>query len=613
MGKIFSYLKPYWFKVVLIILLVAATSIATLKLPDYMADVIGKGIAPVYYVMDPNTGQYVETNQVVYSMASPEMRKYEQAADFTYIAKQGGKMLAVTFASMLASIALMYLSSQVASGLGRDVRSDFYKKLNSLSLSETSKFGTATLITRSTNDILQVQNFMIMALRMMVRVPIIFVGALYFSLRQSVQMTNVVLGGIPLLLIIIVVVFITLVPLFKIMQKRIDRMTLVAREGINGVRVIRAFGQGKREVKRFETANEELYDVSYKAGRIFAFVNPAINLIFNMVVTGVVFFSYTLIKNGTLTSFADLGHLSAVMRYAFQIMFSVLMLTMTFIMLPRAQVSGNRLKEVLETEPSIVDTGSDEYDDHEFKGNVKFDDVCFAFPEAEENILNNIHFEAKPGETVAIIGSTGSGKSTVVNLIPRLFDISCGSLTIDGVPIKDIKLEKLRSLIGFVSQTAVLLSGSIKENILFGNDKASDEEIAKAAEIAQAKDFIEKLDDKYDSIVDQGGVNFSGGQKQRISIARAIVRKPKIYIFDDSFSALDFRTDAALRKALKEEVTDATVFIVAQRIGTVMDADKIVVLHEGKMVGIGKHKELLETCDVYKEIALSQLDEEELA
>lgn len=296
-----------------------------------------------------------------------------------------------------------------------------------------------------------------------------------------------------------------------------------------------------------------------------------------------------------------------------QIMFSILMLTMTFIMYPRAQVTANRIKEVLETEPSIKDEPNSEYDDFNFKGKVEFDDVSFKFPEADSYILNNINIKASPGEVVAIIGSTGSGKSTIVNLLPRLIDVTKGSLTIDGIPIKDIGLKKLRSLIGFVPQQALLFSGTIRENIAFGKENATDEEIKKAAYIAQASDFIESMENKYNSIIEQGGVNLSGGQKQRISIARSIVRRPKIYIFDDSFSALDFKTDFNLRKALKEHVKDATVFIVAQRIGTIMDADRIIVLQEGKIVGSGKHKELLKTCDVYREIALSQMDEEELS
>jgi ATP-binding cassette subfamily B protein len=295
-----------------------------------------------------------------------------------------------------------------------------------------------------------------------------------------------------------------------------------------------------------------------------------------------------------------------------QMLFSILMLTMTFIMYPRAEVSGKRIEEILNLESSIIDTADDKYDDYDFKGEIEYNDVCFKFPDADKNVLENLNFKTKPGQTIAVIGSTGSGKSTVVNLLPRFFDITCGDLTIDGINIRDIKLSKLRSLFGFVPQTATLFSGSIKSNIAYGVENPSMEDIEKAAEIAQAKEFIDALDDGYDAKVEQGGKNFSGGQKQRLSIARAVIKKPKIFVFDDSFSALDFKTDSALRTALKEEVKDATVFIVAQRIGTIMDADQIIVLQEGKMVGLGKHEDLIKNCDVYKEIALSQLDEEEI-
>jgi ATP-binding cassette subfamily B protein len=319
-----------------------------------------------------------------------------------------------------------------------------------------------------------------------------------------------------------------------------------------------------------------------------------------------------MVIDGVLVDFRGLGNISAIIQYATLVLFSILMLTFAFIMFPRAQVSAKRIVEVLELESSIPDQGSSDYDNHDFLGEVEFKDVCFRFPDAEVNVLDNISFTAKPGETVAIIGSTGSGKSTVVNLIPRLFDISCGELLIDGISVKDMKLKKLRSLIGFIPQTASLFSGTIASNIAYGVEKAELEQIKQAAQIAQASDFIEEMENGYDSIVEQGGVNLSGGQKQRISIARALIRKPKIYIFDDSFSALDFKTDANLRAALKEQVSDATIIIVAQRIGTIMNADKIIVLHEGKMVAIGKHEELLETCDVYREIAFSQLEEEEI-
>jgi len=521
--------------------------------------------------------------------------------------------LGVTLISSLAFIGTMYLSSDVGSAFGRDIRRDYYRTITNVSVYETDKFGTSTLITRASNDIMQIQNFMIMGLRLLLRIPIIFVGASIFALQRSFTLSLPVFIGVLILIALIAVVFILVVPLFKLVQKRIDKLTLVTRESINGVRVIRAFGQGEREVNRFEQTNDDLTDVNYKAGKIMAYLNPIINLLFNAVTLAVTYMAFVMVLNGSLIDYVGLGNVSAIIQYATLILFSILMLTFTFIMFPRAQVSAKRVLEVLELTSSIKDTDNPEYDDYEFKGEVEFKDVCFRFQDATTNVLENISFSAKPGETIAIIGSTGSGKSTVVNLIPRFFDISCGELLIDGIGIQDIKLKKLRSLIGFVPQTASLFSGTIKSNIAYGVEEASEEEIINAAEIAQARDFIEEDELGYDKEVEQGGVNLSGGQKQRLSIARALIRKPKIYIFDDSFSALDFKTESKLRQSLSENVKDATVLIVAQRIGSIMNADKIIVLHEGKMVGIGKHKDLLQNCDVYREIALSQLDEEEIS
>jgi ATP-binding cassette subfamily B protein len=407
-------------------------------------------------------------------------------------------------------------------------------------------------------------------------------------------------------------VFLLVFPLFKSLQKKIDRLTLVGREALNGVRVIRAFGQGEKEVNRFREANNDLTLTSVKAGNIMAFLNPVVNLLFNTVVMAVIYFAYLAIGKGTITDYVGLASVTAVIEYVTQIMFSLIMLTITFINFPRAEVAGKRISEILDTEITIHDTDNSEYDDTEFLGNIRFNAVDFKYADAEKNVLDHISFEAKVGETIAIIGSTGSGKSTIINLLPRLFDVTSGSITIDDVDVRNIKLKKLRSLIGFVPQTASLFTGTIAENIAYGKEDATDEEIEKAAEVAQATEFIMEKNEKYASIVDQGGVNYSGGQKQRISIARAIVRKPKIYIFDDSFSALDFKTDANLRKALKKETTKATVIIVAQRIGTIIEADQIIVLQEGRIVGKGKHRELMDSCEVYREIALSQLSLEEL-
>lgn len=609
MKRMFKYLKPYPFKIFLILVLVTMTALGTLLLPDYMSKIIGEGLDAEYEMLVD--GNWVDVAECSVS-ENPETCRVIQTSDFDVIIHYGGIMLGVTLASTLSFIGLMYLSSDVSSRVGRDIRSDYYKKINDLSLYETSKYGTSTLITRATNDVMQVQNFMIMFLRMVLRIPIIFVGALIFALQKNVTLTLVILGGIPLLGIVIFIAFKLVMPLFKMFQKRVDDMTLVTRESITGVRVIRAFGQGQRDVSRFEEANDNLIDVGYKAGRVMATLNPAINLIFNVVILAVVYVAYRLILSGGIMDYQGLGNLSALIQYAMQMLFSILMLTMTFIMYPRAEVSGKRIEEILNLESSIIDTADDKYDDYDFKGEIEYKDVCFKFPDADKNVLENINFKSKPGQTIAVIGSTGSGKSTVVNLLPRFFDITCGDLTIDGINIRDIKLSKLRSLFGFVPQTATLFSGSIKSNIAYGVENPSMEDIEKAAEIAQAKEFIDALDDGYDAKVEQGGKNFSGGQKQRLSIARAVIKKPKVFVFDDSFSALDFKTDSALRTALKEEVKDATVFIVAQRIGTIMDADQIIVLQEGKMVGLGKHEDLIKNCDVYKEIALSQLDEEEI-
>ncbi len=609
MKSMLRYLKPYKLKVFIIMILVTLTALGTLLLPNYMARIIGEGLDANFQELVGGEWVNVERCDIE---ANPDICRVEQTSNFDVIIYYGAIMLGVTFVSTLSFISLMYLSSDVSSRVGEDIRSDYYKKINSLSIYETGLHGTSTLITRATNDVMQVQNFLIMALRMVLRIPIIFIGALIFSLQKDVTLTLIILAGIPFLAAIIFIMFKLVMPLFKLFQKRVDQLTLVTRESINGVRVIRAFGQGKREVNRFEKTNDELADVGYRAGRIMSTLNPSINLIFNMVILTLVFFAFRMVLNGQITNYVGLGNVSALIQYAFQMLFSILMLTFTFIMYPRAEVSGKRIQEILDLQSSVHDTANDEYNDFSFKGKIEYKNVSFKFPDADKNVLSDINFEAEPGQTIAIIGSTGSGKSTIVNLLPRFFDITGGSLKIDGIPIKDIKLNKLRSLIGFVPQTASLFSGTIQSNIAYGVDDVDMQEIKKAAEVAQADEFINELDDGYEARVDQGGQNFSGGQKQRLSIARAIIRKPKILVFDDSFSALDFKTDSALRKALREEIHEATVFIVAQRIGTIMDADKIIVLQEGKMVGMGKHQELLETCDVYKEIALSQLDEEEI-
>jgi ATP-binding cassette, subfamily B, multidrug efflux pump len=585
MKKLFKYLKPYWFGVMMMVVFVAVQSVGQLLLPDYTSSIIQYGI------------------------------KVDGGIDLDVITKYGLLMMGVTLISGLAMVIISYFSSTVATSFGRDIRRDIFKKVSEFSLAESEKFGTSTLITRSTNDVQQVQMHTIMSFRMILAIPILLIGGIILSLQKSVTLTAVLLVGIPALIVLVVVTFILVIPLFKLMQKKIDRLTVVGREAINGVRVIRAFGQGEKEVNRFRFANEDLTNNTLKAGKIMSLLNPIVNLIFNFVTFGVVFLAFTIIQNngGAVQDYTELANLYAVIQYVSMIMFSIIMLTITFINYPRAEVSGKRISEVLDTPITIKDEATEKYNDHPFIGNIKFDHVSFKYADAEKNVLDDISFEANVGETVAIIGSTGSGKSTVINLIPRLFDATEGSVTIDGINVRDLKLAKLRSLMGFVPQTATLFTGTIAENIAYGNQNASKEEIAEAAKIAQASDFIDAMKEQYDSTVDQGGVNYSGGQKQRLSIARAIVRKPLIYVFDDSFSALDFTTDAVLRKQLKSITRQSTVIIVAQRIGTIMDADRIIVLQDGKVVGNDTHKKLLKSCDVYREIALSQLSEEELS
>ncbi|MDD4595371.1 MAG: ABC transporter ATP-binding protein [Candidatus Izemoplasmatales bacterium] len=614
MKKIYKFLKPYWFGVLMMVVLVGFTSIGQLLLPNYMSKIIGEGLYAEYRVLDTdtNTWELLTDGDTCDLTTMPDTCQITQKSDFDIIINYGLIMLGVTLLSSIATVGIAYYSSKVSVGFGRDIRKAIYQKVSEFSLAEAEKFGTSTLITRSTNDVRQVQMHTIMSFRMVLTIPIIFIGGLIMSLMKNAELTAVLLAGIPALAILIIAVFLLVFPLFKSLQKKIDRLTLVGREALNGVRVIRAFGQGEKEVNRFREANNDLTLTSVKAGNIMAFLNPVVNLLFNTVVMAVIYFAYLAIGKGTITDYVGLASVTAVIEYVTQIMFSLIMLTITFINFPRAEVAGKRISEILDTEITIHDTDNSEYDDTEFLGNIRFNAVDFKYADAEKNVLDHISFEAKVGETIAIIGSTGSGKSTIINLLPRLFDVTSGSITIDDVDVRNIKLKKLRSLIGFVPQTASLFTGTIAENIAYGKEDATDEEIENAAEVAQATEFIMEKNEKYASIVDQGGVNYSGGQKQRISIARAIVRKPKIYIFDDSFSALDFKTDANLRKALKKETTKATVIIVAQRIGTIIEADQIIVLQEGRIVGKGKHRELMDSCEVYREIALSQLSLEEL-
>lgn len=575
MLKIYKFLKPYTVMVIAAVVFVTLQSLGDLYLPTLMSDIINDGV---------------------------------MQGDTSKIFQIGGVMLLVAGAGVICSIIASLISSKVSAGLGTIIRSKVFRRVESFSLHEFDKFGNATLITRTTNDIMQIQTVTIMIMRLMISAPIMAIGGTFMALREDRPLTLVLAVAIPVLAGVVAFLASKMIPLFKLVQVKIDKINLVLREKLTGIRVIRAFNTVEKERKRFDQANVDLTENYIKVNKIMAFMMPSIMLIMNLTSLSILWFGGIRISEGSM----DLGALSAFTQYAMQIMMSMLMLAMMFIMVPRAQAAAVRINEVLETVPEIKDAEGTK-DVFTGKGYLEFKDVTFSYYGAEEPALRNISFSAKPGETTAIIGSTGAGKSTLINLVPRFYDIESGSILVDGIDIRDISQENLRSKIGFVPQKAVLFSGTINDNIRFGNDNATDEEIRHAAEVAQAAEFIESMDGGFDHEITQGGTNVSGGQKQRLSIARALVRKPEIYIFDDSFSALDFKTDAKLRAALKKETVESTVIIVAQRVGTVMDADRIIVLDEGSVVGIGNHKELMSTCDVYRQIVSSQLSEEEIA
>lgn len=524
-----------------------------------------------------------------------------------YILKTGAKMLAMALLVMTVTIIVGFIAAQLAALFGMNVREKIFRKVVSFSNSEMDKFSTASLITRSTNDIQQVQMVIVMILRMVLYAPILGIGGIIKVVKTGTGMGWIIVLAVAVIIALVIVLMIVAMHKFKIMQNLVDRLNLVTREILTGLPVIRAFSREKYEEERFDTANKNLMKTQLFTNMVMTVMMPFMTLIMNGISVLIVWFGAKGIDNGEM----QVGDMMAFLTYTMQIVMSFLMLTMISIMLPRAAVSANRINEVLETEPSVADK-ENALSEGITDGKVVFDDVSFSYGDSEENVLHHISFTANPGETTAFIGSTGSGKSTLINLIPRFFDVTEGKITIDGTDIRDFTQHYLRENIGLVPQKGVLFSGTISSNLRFGDENASDEQLEEAASIAQSADFIEAKPEKYESPISQGGTNVSGGQKQRLSIARAIVKKPKIYIFDDSFSALDYKTDAALRKALNEQVAGSTVLIVAQRISTILHADKIIVLDEGKIAGIGTHEELLETCEIYEQIASSQLSEEEL-
>jgi ATP-binding cassette, subfamily B, multidrug efflux pump len=575
MIRLFRFLKPYRITVVVIVLLTFLRAFSDVYLPALMANIVDVGIVK---------------------------------GDIPYILRVGGFMSLVAIGGTICAVIASLLSARVAVGFGRIIRSKLFTHVQEFSLHEFDKLGASSLITRTTNDTNQVQMVLVMMLRMMLGAPLMFVGSIIMAVITDAKLSLVLVASIPILAVSIWLITSKSIPLFTIIQTKLDKLNLVLDENLTGIRVIRSLNRMDHERRRFTRANQDLTDTSIKANQIVAALFPVMMLVMNFSIIAIFWFGSIRIASGDL----QVGSLIAFIQYATQILFSLLMVSFLFIMIPRASASAVRINEILDIAPGIHDAAQTKQAD-EKRGYVEFRDVTFSYSGAEQPALCNISFSANPGEVTAIIGGTGSGKSTLVSLIPRFYDVDSGGILIDGVDVREMSQESLRAKIGFVPQKAVLFSGTIAENIRYGKQDASDEEVEHAADTAQATEFISDMADGFDSVIAQGGTNVSGGQKQRLSIARALVRKPEIYVFDDSFSALDFKTDARLRSALKEEISDSTVFIVAQRVSTVMDADRIIVLDDGRIVGIGTHRELMQTSEVYREIVSSQLSMEEIA
>ena len=575
MFKLLKYLKPYSAPIVFILVLVLFQSFSDLYLPTLMADIVDTGIVN---------------------------------GDINYIMRTGGLMLLIAAGGTICAILSSFLSAKTAMGYGKILRSKIFSHVEKFSLNEFDKIGTPSLITRTTNDVTQVQNVLLMMLRIFVGAPIMCIGGVVMAVSLDPTLSLVFVVTVPFIALAITIIVIKSLPLFKAIQAKIDKLNLVLRENLSGIRVIRAFNRTEYERVRFNDASLDLTSTIIKVNKMTAALIPLAMLVMNFATIAIIWFGAIRIDTGHM----QVGALMAFLQYAMHIIFSLLMALMLFVMIPRASASAERINEVLDTAPEIKDAiqfnsaGSK-------RGVVEFNNVTFSYPGAEQPAIHNISFSANPGEVTAIIGGTGSGKSTLLNLILRFYDIDSGNILVDGVDVREMSQESLRAKIGYVPQKTVLFTGTISDNIRYGKKDATDEEVRRAAGTAQATEFILNMKDGFDSVLAQGGANISGGQKQRLSIARCLVRKPEIYIFDDSFSALDFKTDAKLRRALKKETAGSTMLIVAQRVSTVMDADRIIVLDEGQVVGIGNHGELLETCAVYREIITSQLSLEETA
>lgn len=558
--------------------------------------------------MDSMPDTMVEQAATLYIQSAYEELGIDMDAMQThYILVTGGKMLALAALGMLASITVGLMASRVAASVGRETRGKVFQKVVGFSNGEFDKFSTASLITRSTNDIQQIQMLTVMILRMVLYAPIMAVGGIWKVLNTNVDMTWIIALGVALIFMVVIVLFLVVMPKFKIVQKMVDRLNLVSREILTGLQVIRAFGTERYEEERFDKANKDLTRLNLFVNRAMTFMMPVMMLVMNGISVLIVWTGAHSVNDGTM----QVGDMMAFIQYTMQIIMSFLMICMISVMLPRAAVSAERVDEVLRSSTSISDPEKPEKVG-DCRGEICFDHVSFRYPGAEEDVLQDLSFTVRPGQTTAIIGSTGSGKSTLVNLIPRFYDVTEGKITLDGHDIRSLTQHDLRAQLGYVPQKGVLFSGDIASNILYGNPEGSREEMEEAAQIAQATEFIDNKKKRYESPISQGGSNVSGGQKQRLSIARAIAKHPRVFIFDDSFSALDYKTDAAVRSALSSRTKDAAVIIVAQRISTILHAAQIIVLDDGKIAGIGTHRELLKNCEAYYQIASSQLSEEEL-
>lgn len=576
MIKLARYIRPYIGMLLCAVALLFVQAITDLALPDYMADIVNTGV---------------------------------MSGDRIFILKTGVIMILVTLLGTAASITVGFFAALIAAGVARDLRLDVFRKVSSFSHAEFDKFSTASLITRTTNDISQVQNVLVMMVRLIFYAPILGIGGIIKAVSSSTSMSWVIGVAVICLVGVIMVLFSIVMPKFKLVQKLVDRLNLVTRENIEGMLVIRAFNTQRFEEDRLDKANTDLTSTNLFVNRTMALMMPFMMLIMNLTTVIIVWVGAKQVSAFNM----EIGDMMAYMQYAMQIIMAFLMMSMMFIMVPRASVSAERIAEVLSTELTVLDDEKPVEFNGEFDSEVEFRDVSFCYPGGQDNVLHNISFTARAGETTAIIGSTGSGKSTLVNLILRFYDVTGGQILIDGKDIRKVSRISLREKIGYVPQKSSLFSGTIKSNLYYADKNATMENIEKAARVAQAADFISGKEEGYDSTIAQGGTNVSGGQKQRLSIARALVKNAPIYIFDDSFSALDLKTDKKLRAALKKETGRSTILLVAQRVGTIMDAEQIVVLDNGRIAGLGTHSELMKSCEVYQQIARSQLSEEELA